>query len=644
MHTRRASWDDWLARAGRETWIGAAVLALACALRVLHVLDMRASPLFSAPQMDALYHVEWARAVAAGVEFRPGPFFRAPLYPWFLGLQLELFGDGLLVPRLVQCALGTLTVFFVWRAARLVFDRATGLLAALLVATHWTSIFYDGQLLLEALCTPLYAAALWCTLRFDRRPGAALGLLSGVLWGLGTITRPNVLPLAPLLGLWSLARHRKSVGLRAPLFLCLGWIAPILPLTAYNALVGHDRVLISSQAGVNLWIGNNPSSDGTSAIVPGTREDWWGGFYDAIALAEREAGRPLRASEVSAHYAHKALAFARAQPTQWLKLTAHKLRLLWLDWELANNEEPRFLMLRYSPWMRALPARFGWLLAAAVVGLLGARGLVGRIFPVLAFTAVFAGSIVLFFVNARFRIPLVPPLAMLASLGILTCLDALLERRVVLALGLAAAGALSAAVSFTPPQGLEQRSSSNGHLEIGAGELRAREFDKACASFERALEFDAGNIVARRGLAEAAYFAGQSERAEREYRRVLTQAPADAFAWEGLGRVLFKRGDTAQACEAFQRATGASPAFFEAWYSLGIAQAERQDFLAALEAFEHALPLEPLLAGDYRLDAHRRAAASALALGRNERAAEVARIGLERWPADEFLRGVVNGR
>ena len=36
-------------------------------LRVVHVLGSRASPLFEAPQMDALYHLEWARAVAAGL-------------------------------------------------------------------------------------------------------------------------------------------------------------------------------------------------------------------------------------------------------------------------------------------------------------------------------------------------------------------------------------------------------------------------------------------------------------------------------------------------------------------------------------------------------------------------------------------------
>ena len=77
----------------------------------------------------------------------------------------------------------------------------------------------------------------------------------------------------------------------------------MLPISAYNRIVGEDWVLIASQAGVNLWIGNNPESDGSTAIVPGTRGGWWEGYHDSIALAEAEAGRTLSASGVSRHYA-----------------------------------------------------------------------------------------------------------------------------------------------------------------------------------------------------------------------------------------------------------------------------------------------------------------------------------------------------
>ena len=91
-----------------------AILLLGFALRVVYILQSRSSPFFTDPEMDALYHTEWARAIAAGRTFVAGPYFRAPLYPWFLGLCFRLFGENFLVPRLIQAGFGTATVGLTW--------------------------------------------------------------------------------------------------------------------------------------------------------------------------------------------------------------------------------------------------------------------------------------------------------------------------------------------------------------------------------------------------------------------------------------------------------------------------------------------------------------------------------------------------
>src|SRR5262245_318636 len=89
----------------------ALLLGTALVLRVVYVLEQRANPFFAAPIRDGAYHVEWAKALARGGEpYHPGPFFRAPLYPWFLAACFRLFGEGLLLPRLLQCVLGAGTV------------------------------------------------------------------------------------------------------------------------------------------------------------------------------------------------------------------------------------------------------------------------------------------------------------------------------------------------------------------------------------------------------------------------------------------------------------------------------------------------------------------------------------------------------
>ena len=66
----------------------------------MHLLQLRHNdPLFLSPQMDALYHHEWALAIAAGREFIADAFFRAPLYPYFLGLLYKLFGANQMIVK-----------------------------------------------------------------------------------------------------------------------------------------------------------------------------------------------------------------------------------------------------------------------------------------------------------------------------------------------------------------------------------------------------------------------------------------------------------------------------------------------------------------------------------------------------------------
>ena len=61
----------------RPAWFAPALIALvAVVLRVIYVLLLRDHPLFESPNMDAGYHLAWARAVAGGEEFQDGPFFR----------------------------------------------------------------------------------------------------------------------------------------------------------------------------------------------------------------------------------------------------------------------------------------------------------------------------------------------------------------------------------------------------------------------------------------------------------------------------------------------------------------------------------------------------------------------------------------
>jgi 4-amino-4-deoxy-L-arabinose transferase-like glycosyltransferase len=487
----------------RELLIVGAVVLLGLLLRVVHVLLLQESPYFDHPSMDMDYHVQWARAFAAGETFEEEAFFRAPLYPWFLGVCLKIFGPGLLAPRLVQALLGATSVALTYLVGKRAFSPRAGLLAATLVATSWVLVHFDGLLLIPALAVPLDLLALYLTLGLTQDPRPRRAALAGGVWGLSAIARPNVLLFMPLLAGWLLLRNRASLrrGLASVGAMAAGCLVPILPITAINLARG-DMALISTQAGVNLWIGNNPSSDGSTAIVPGTRGGWWEGRLESIALAEEAEGRELSPTEVSRHYTAKALSWIAEEPGAALAHLGWKARLFWLDVELGNNLPVGFFARRYDPLMRASPVGFSLLAGLGILGLVSAlRRSASRSFPVWGFLLIYSASVIAFFVCSRFRLPVLPVLAVLSGEGLVRIADGLKARdwrSVSGSLGLVLVAILP--TRLVPEQMVDPN--SNGHLALGRAALRDEDLTAAEEHFARALELRAANAYARVGLAE----------------------------------------------------------------------------------------------------------------------------------------------
>ena len=507
------------------------IFLLAALVRVLYVLALRDHPRFDAPVMDPGYHLAWARSLLEGEEFRAGPFFRAPLYPVALAAMLKVSGGSLLGVRLIQALLGALTAALTYRLGARVAGEGSGRIAGVLAALSWTLVAFDAELLIPVLLLPILLVALELTVVWRERAAAAaessaessiggsapssrlsrvpLGLFVGLAFGLAAVTRPNVLLFMPLLFLGAATWHRR---VQPAIWLTLGTVLPILPVTVHNALEG-DVSLIATQGGVNFWIGNNPSSDGSTAIVPGTRDGWWEGYFDAIAQAEAEEGRTLKATEVSRHYRGKATDWMFSEPGAALRQLAWKARLFVANVELANNKDMRFLAFRTMPALRFSPMRWGLLLSLGSVGLallcLGQSQSRRRGAAVLAgFGTVYALSIVLFFVNARFRLPLVPILSIGSGVALMALWEALQGRRWISVLVVLGPAAAISALSFIEPAGYVA-SDANGLAELARAELDRGDADAAVRYLEQAIQENPGSVQVRIALAKAIVGAGQ---------------------------------------------------------------------------------------------------------------------------------------
>ena len=551
---------------GRDALWLAIIVVLAFALRLIYVLQLQASPYFSTHVMDPQYHHQWAQAFAAGERFRDGPYFRAPLYPWLLGVVYWLFGaDNALAPRIVQTVLGALSCGMLFLIGREVFGRTAGIIAGLAAATYWIFLYYDAELLIPVLIVFLDLVLLWLLLRTRERPRPLSWAACGVVLGLSAIARPNILLFAPALVVWILVLHggrwRRGVGYAACLF--VGCMLPILPVTIRNYIVGDELVLIASQGGVNFYIGNNPQADGMSAVIKGDPTEWWPCYEAQIARAEGAVGRALAASEVSRWYAAEAWRFMREQPGRAALLLLKKLGYFWSHWETSNNQDIHFITSSYAPIVRYLPVTFWIVGPLGILGLVLSLGRAKRLFPLWGFVLIYMFSVVSFFVTARYRVPVVAVLMLLGSHALCWLVGAARARKwralVLSVLLLAGMGAIVARV----PPGVDTQM-VQGYRSTGL-------------------------LLAERGeYAEAERLLSESVR-----RAEASRWPIHARTWYYLGYARLKQDKLAEAGECFENALRIDPDYSDARNNLAVVLANLGRVREAVEQFERIVQHDP---------------------------------------------------
>jgi len=575
------------------------LLTLAVLLRVLHIWNSRGNPTFWAPAVDPAWYDDTALNILNG-HWGPFPLFRAPLYPALLAAVYGIFGHDLVAARLLNVLLQGVTIWAVWRIGRSYFSPAVGVLAATLLAINGTAIYFANEILSTSLEMLAATLGLWATLRLARDRGTRAVLLCGLAWGLAALVRPNFLILFPVVLIAVLAYHAplslRTAGLAIIVWLA-GAFAPILPVTAANYARGGELVLIATQGGVNFWIGNNPESTGALSVLPGYGNMWR--MEDAEREAERESGRKLSPGELSSFYYNKGWSFLAEHPGQSLRFMIHKTLLFFNRFEISNNKHILYFA-GLSPWLPPLLwLNFGLLVPLALLGIWthwrnsAARLLLGLI-------ALYTISVILFFVTARFRMPAVPWLALLAAGGIVWIIETSLARARLRAwppLLLLIAGAVLAHMN---PWGLREAPTGWARYMEGNAYLKQGKLDRARAAFMDAYREGQAPLYTTINLGVISYREGNYAEARHWYELALEENPRSDHAWNNLGIIAEAEGDTARAIECYRRALEILPTAGDARHNLagvhfrrGVsALREGRDSVAIVE-FEAVLTLAP---------------------------------------------------
>jgi 4-amino-4-deoxy-L-arabinose transferase-like glycosyltransferase len=483
----------------RERIAFAGIVAVALGLRLVHVLTIRDYPLFEILPLDSESYDAWARAIVSGEWMRGRPFYQAPLYAYFLAGLHAVSGGDLLLPRLGNALLGTGTVALGMLLARRAFGTGAALAAGALLALHGTFLFEEGKVMKTSLGVFLITGTLVLLTEGRRRESARWLLAAGVAAGLAALVRENFALFALAAVGWTAWRTRRAAP---PLALAAGAALAILPATLHNLSYDGEVLPITSQAGQNFYTGIHPGNDSGGYLVPEwVRRSPRFEEADFAAEAERRAGRELTPGETSRYWLREGLAVAAADPLRFARLFVVKLGLLFHDHEIPDDEDLRYFR-RWAPVLRLPLPGFG---VFAVLGLIGmAVAIRRRAAPpeLVLFVAVYSVSVALFFVFSRYRLPLVPPLAVFAGAALaegVALLRAGRPRPVLLA----ALATVPLILLVYRPLGVG--TVANSHLSVGiAREIQGRPAD-ALAEYRAGLSLEPDHPKLLRRAAKLAW-------------------------------------------------------------------------------------------------------------------------------------------
>lgn len=606
----------------RERIIVLGIFVLAYALRFIYMLQMQSSPHFFSPTMDPLFHDTWAQNIAGGNWIGTKVFFRAPFYAYFLALIYKIFGHSYIIPRLVQHLIGSFSCVLIYYLARRLFGRKVAVVAGLIAATYGIFLYFEGELLLDSLLVFFDLLLILLLLWAREVPKLSRWFVCGLVLGVSAITRPNILFFIPFVWLWMywVFKNTKSFKKIASYggLLLVGSILVICPVALRNLLAGGDSVLIASQGGINFYIGNNENADGVSAIF--YHEHWE--YRDFQLAAEKETGRSLKPSLVSNFYYRKGLNFFLERPSRALKLLAKKLYLFWSRFEISNNQDIYFYK-RYSSLIRVLPLGFWFIGPLGLTGMILSLWSVRRskkaradkvadkkrniLLPVL-FVFSYMITVVMFFVPARFRLPVIPFLIIFCSFALVWLVRRALKKDLA-----------SVRIFLVLAIPLAFLSNSNAyHLGTGG-------FSLAQA------HFGLGNVYLKNG---------QLDLALAEFDSALVLNPTWSRAHLNRGMVFFRKGDYGQAEKEFMAELELNPNEEQAYNNLSAIYLRREEYHKAEQTAKKAIGLK-----SYSPNPYMNLALAYNRTGRTQEAKEVLRQGIANIPAffdAELLLGEVH--
>lgn len=558
----------------------AAVFGAAAAIRLLVVASIHDLPLVRTPKLDSFEYVSWAHRLAVGRFDWPAVSPHGPGYPIFLAALFTL-GASLTTVLVVQAFIGAATATLVAVLGERWFGARAGVVAGLLYAASAPVVFVETTVVAEGLLLMLVVGA--TVLLAVEELTSLRALAAGLLFGAAISVRPTAAFIAVVVAVAAVAAAARVRRAALAAALVAGTAVVTLPVL----LVNHSAsgtFTIQGFGGLNLYIGNSPLHSG----LPSFR---LGRGWDALDSEAYRHGIVDPAAQ-DRYYVARTLGEIREHPAAYVELLGRKA--LWLVQAAEVRDSHSFYFFAdQSAVLRLLP-RMAVLLPLAAIGMF--EMFRQRKTPALlvAYAVGSSLAVVVFVVGTRYRIPVVPALAIWGGVGLAAVLDWAAARD---ARRLATASAIAFAAVVA------------SHVLTDG--------DSTNVSEEWALT--GASLVTERRPPDA----------EAAYRQALALDPMYAFAWDGLGLTLFDERRWDESRDALDRAHRLDPVNAKTDYHLALVDEAQKRLADAAAELQRSLSIDPT-----DLDAARHLAGDLIQLGRGAEAIPVLDRVLAHDPGD----------
>lgn len=570
-----------------------ALFVFALIVRLIYLAEDSANPFFAFRFVDAEEYDSLARGFVEGLWPAPEAYFRPPLYPLLLGVLYKWVSSDIAVVKTAQAIVGSGTVVLTYYLGMVAFrSRRVAAGAGMLVALCGPLIYFDGQPLSASLDVFLFAAAVVVASRaarsFDLRWWAATGLAVGV----GATCRGAMVLMIPVLAVWIVAvsgpaswRARRRVA--AVAVLIGASLVPIAPMAWHNARYdpvpttqftvettrvdrtrttvadGLERLLTGDYApfgfagGVNLYLGNvprveqaNEEGDPRHFTVFSELNRW---PYDEGVIGAAAHSRFLR---------DRTLEAISERPDAWLALEGRKALQLVNGVEIPRGgsiyaDRVSSTVLSMLLWHHGLAFPMGLIIPLALLGMVLSADRWRDHGVLIVAIGCHAAFLMVFFVTARYRLPMIPVLAVYAAYGVVQLVHLMrgsgLTRRGV---GALAVGVGALVVSNLPIVASSDTYSAVEHFNLAAALERDDGGESALAHYREAVNLRPGTALYQVGLSDALARRGRPAEALEPLKRASALSPDDLELRTRVGTTLLNLGRYREAATVFEQALG----------------------------------------------------------------------------------------